>query len=490
MAGSLRTLAGAVLLIALAVAPLNFGSTRLIPFETLIALAAAGAITWMVSCALARTCSLPPLASRIGVLLVAVSAGAWLLFFPVSEWPAFTARHVSRLSERWPYSIMPRDFSLLLTWYAAAFGAWFALTDLARTPSWRIGIALVLVLTGAAVALLGLLQNASRARGIYWNDSVRMPGAFFGTFFHHTSAGAYLNTVWPMGFALALGGIRSKTESLRARMLIYGSLVCSALILAAHSGHVSRLPQVIAIAGFILFTFWVGLWRAVGEIRGLRLVGGTVSALLVFVVLGFGATRLNDIHSRWSLLNWEGLRGGHAATVNPPVSEWPRLMRDDLFIPSDHGDYPLGDRGAAYATAVAAIRAHPWFGWGPGGWTAAAAAFSTDPFVRTFYLMVQFTHNDYLQTCVEWGLIGAAGWGLVIVGAPVFALRRLGWRPSHDFVGAAATTALCAVLIQSLIDFPLQIPAVQFNAMALAALAWSVPVAPSDRSSASPFNFS
>lgn len=490
MANSLRTLAGAVLLIALAVAPLNFGSTRLVPFETLIALAAAGAITWAVSCSLTRGGSLPPLVARLGVMLVAVSAAAWLFFLPVPEWPAFTARHASRLSERWPYSIMPRDYSLLIAWSAAAVGAWFALADLARSPSWRIGIALVMVVTGAAVALLGLLQNASRAKGIFWNDSVRMPGAFFGTFFHHTSAGAYLNTVWPLGFALALGGIRSKTESVRARMLIYGSLVCSALILAAHSGHISRLPQILAIVSFVVFTLWVGLWRVFGEIRGLRLAGLVVTALLVAVVLGFGATRLKDINERWGMLNWEGLRGGHVAAAHPPVSEWPKLMRDDLFVPSDHANYPLGDRGAAYATAWAAIHERPGFGWGPGGWTAAAAAFSTDPFIRTFYLMVQFTHNDYLQTCVEWGLIGAAGWGLIIVGAPVFALRRLGRRPSHDFVGAAATTALCAVLIQSLIDFPLQIPAVQFNAMALAALAWSVPVPPSDRSSASPFNFS
>jgi hypothetical protein len=54
----------------------------------------------------------------------------------------------------------------------------------------------------------------------------------------------------------------------------------------------------------------------------------------------------------------------------------------------------------------------------------------------------------------------------------------LGRRPDRDLIGAGAVAALAAVLIQSLIDFPLQIPAVQFNVVALAALAWSVPVAP------------
>jgi hypothetical protein len=315
-----------------------------------------------------------------------------------------------------------------------------------------------------------------------------MPGAFFGTFFHHTSAGAYLNSVWPLGFALALGAIRSNAESPMVRALIYGSLVCSALILAAHSGHISRFPQLIAAVMLVIFTFWVGLWRVFGEIRGLRRATGIFTGVLLIAVLAFGATRFREINARWGLLNWDGLRGGSSAAVHAPVEEWPALMRDDLFIPSDHRDYPLGDRGAAYATALAAIKQQPFFGWGLGGWTAAAAALSVDPFVRTFYLMVQFTHNDYLQTLVEWGVVGALGWALLIPGAAVNAIRRLGARPSHDFVGAAAATALIAVLIQSLIDFPLQIPAVQFNVIALAALAWSIPTVRLHRSSLPPFS--
>jgi hypothetical protein len=347
-----------------------------------------------------------------------------------------------------------------------------------------------MVTTGAAVALLGLLQNATHAQGIFWDNQVPMPGAFFGTFFHHTSAGAYLNTTWPLGFGLALGGIRSRSVSPRATALIYGGLICSALILVAHSGHISRLPQVLAIVAFIVFTFWVGLWRVVGEVRGLRVALGGLSALLALAVLAFGATRLKDIRGRWDQLQWSSLKGGETASVNAPESQWPQLMRKDLFVPSEHREYPLGDRGASYATALRAITARPWLGWGPGGWTAAAAAFSNDPFIRTFYLMVQFTHSDYLQTGVEWGLLGGTGWAIVYLGGPIFALRRLGRRPSHDFVGAAATTALIAVLLQSLIDFPLQIPAIQFNALALSALTWSVPTAPLDRASASPFNFS
>jgi O-antigen ligase len=248
------------------------------------------------------------------------------------------------------------------------------------------------------------------------------------------------------------------------------------LILAAHSGHVSRLPQLIAIFAVITFTFWAGLWRALSQVRGLQVAVFSVVAALVVLVAVLGASRLGDIGSRWNQLEWKGLRGGSAPLATPPESEWPKLMRDDLFVASDHRAYPLGDRGAAYATAGAAIADRPWFGWGPGsGWTAASAAHSADPFLRTFYLLIQFTHSDVLQTCVEWGVVGAAGWALLVPGALVHALARIGFRPSRDFIGAGAVTALIAVLIQSLTDFPLQIPAIQLNAVALAALAWSVP---------------
>jgi hypothetical protein len=106
---------------------------------------------------------------------------------------------------------------------------------------------------------------------------------------------------------------------------------------------------------------------------------------------------------------------------------------------------------------------------------AAAAAHSSDPFVRTFFLTLQFTHSDFLQACVEWGLVGAAGWVLLVPAAAIHGIAKLGLNPSRDYVGAGATAALIAVLVQSIIDFPLQIPAIQFNAVALAALSWTTP---------------
>jgi O-antigen ligase len=479
MADSLRTVAGVVLLTALGVAPLNYGSTRLMPFETLIALVATAGAAWLLAGACVRAWALPPVPVRWGTALVVVTAALWAFVWTRPELPAFTQAHVARLQARWPHSLVPRAFGLVATWaVVGAVGLW-ALCDLLREPVWRRAAAVVMVATGAGVAALGLAQNATHAAGIYWTRGPRMPGAFFATFYHHTSAGAYLNSVWPLGLGLVLCGVQRGAHSPRRRLAIYAALGATGLILAGHAGHVSRLPQVIAVVVLAGFAVWAGLWRALARLPGLRPAALAVAGALAAGVVVLGATRVGDIRQRWQLLRLESLRGGAPAVAPLPPSEWPRAMRDDLFVPSDHRQYPLGDRGATYAAAIAAVRDRPWFGWGPGGWTAAAAAHSVDPFVRTFFLIVQFTHDDFLQTCVEWGLVGAAGWLLLLPGSVVHGLARLRLRPAAvDPLGAAAVAGLVAVFAQSVIDFPLQIPAIQFNAVTLAALAWTVPSAP------------
>lgn len=488
LADALRVISAVVLLTTLFLAPLNYGSTRPLPFETLIALCATGGVAWLLACACGGAWSLPPRPAQLGLGLIALSAAVWLVWPTPPDLPAFTREHFARIVRRWPHSVVPRDFGLLLTWTAAAGLGFLAFCDLARDFLWRRAIAAVVLLAGVAVAALGLLQNATAASGIFWEHASRIPGTFFGPFYHHTSAGAYLNLAWPMGLALALSGLQQPPRSPRLRFLIYGSLAGVALVLVAHAAHVSRFPQVIAVGALAGFAAWTGAWHLLGRIRHLRWILG---ALLVTLVLGIGAgggSRAHRIVERWQLLRLDGLVGGQPAVATAAPADWPREMRDDLFVPSDHRQYPLGDRGAAYATALAALADRPWFGWGPGGWTAAAATHSLDPFIRTFFLYVQFTHSDYLQTAVEWGVVGALGWLLVLPAAALHAFVRLGRQPGRDVLGAGAAVALSAVLVQATIDFPLQIPAVCFTALALAAVAWTVPAARTAGIAVSPFS--
>ncbi len=475
MVETLRSGSGWVLLCALAGAPLAWAGTRPVALTGLTALVAIGGSMWAVSALLIRP-SLPawPL---VGAALVAAVAVSWC-FLPTVPLPEFTVRHLARVSARWPGSMIPREPGALITWAAASVLAFLALLDLVRERLWRVRTAVVIAATGIAVAILGLVQNASHARGIFWEHAPRGPTTFFGTFYHHTSAGAYLNCIWPTALGTAL--LLLQAPASRARLAAGALLVGTVIVLAAHAGHISRFPQVVAAVFIGVTTFWIRPWRFASSISWLRPAPLATVALLavaaVSIVMHTGRTEI--IRDRWASLEWRKLIGGGTPVPPAAPAAWPALMRADLFVASDHRQYPLGDRGAAYATAVQAIGERPWLGWGPGGWIAAAAACSVDPFVRTFFQMLQFTHQDYLQAAVEWGLLGALGWALLVPASVILALRTLRSRPERDWISAGATLALGAVLTQSLIDFPLQIPALQLTALALAALAWTSSLAP------------
>jgi hypothetical protein len=104
----------------------------------------------------------------------------------------------------------------------------------------------------------------------------------------------------------------------------------------------------------------------------------------------------------------------------------------------------------------------------------AASQHTGDPFVRTFFQFLQFAHQDLLQFAVEWGVPAALAWWGLLAGAIVTAFRaRLSSDPLHVSLAVAAACALAAVLLQSQLDFPLQMPALAFNVLVLAALGWS-----------------
>jgi hypothetical protein len=458
---------------ALVMAPLDFGSTRTLPFHLLVVLVAAAGCAWSVSGAIGPGAPALPGAVVLGAGLVAAAVLAWELWLPYPVPPDFTLRHFHQIAARWPNSIVPTSKPWICAWCAAAALALLALCRHASDDAGRVAIAAAIVATGAAVAALGLVENATRARGIYWDKTVRMPGAFFGTFYHHTSAGAYLNSVWPLAAGLAMRGLGSASGAWRRAGV--AAAVAAFVILGAHAGHISRFPQVIAVLAIVASLVWVRPWRLGGRIAGSAPLWAAVAlgGCMVAVSAGVLGSRVGDIRSRWSALRLSEIEGAGPPAAAVPPQEWQARMRDDLFIPSEHANFILGDRGAAYQTAARAISERPWFGWGPAGWMAAAAANTDDPFIRTFFQMMQFTHEDYLQTIVEWGLVGAAGWALLVAGGLAHGLLALRSNAGLDPIGAGAAVGLAAVMAQSLIDFPLQIPAIQLNAVALAALAWS-----------------
>lgn len=467
----LRHGAGAVLAGLLVFAPLNFGSTRAGGAEVITFACATAALLWLAGLLCGGPRAAVPAGAVILVASLALAALPWITGWaeptPLAD---FTRAHFHRIAARWPYSIVWHTPASALAFTLALATAALPLIDLAHSRGWALAFSIALTVTAAAIAALALLQNYTHAAGIYWRHDGRMPGNFSGTFYHHTAAGAYYNTAWPLAVALTcLAWDRAGPGPTRWALILAG-LLAVILLLAAHGSHVSRLPQLLAlvVAPFLLRR------RAPRGIRGWMVLGGIVAAVVLIITL---TGRTAEIRDRWRLMFVPVPAGPIEA--QPPESAWPGLVRDDLFIP--HAPPPgwLGDRSESWRTGWRALLARPLTGHGPGNWMAAASQHTSDPFVRTFFQSLQFAYQDLLQFAVEWGVPAALAWWGLLVGA-IAAVVLTRTRPDLPLrsLRVAAACGLAAVLLQAQFDFPLQMPAIAFNVIVLAALGWAGAVPP------------
>jgi hypothetical protein len=472
-------LAAWALLFIVAVLPFFYGGTRLWTQRWLFCAVGAVFVLWIAGVILeGRKIRTPKL---LLWAVVALLAQGWTAAFFLSQQPLdeFSLWHIGRLLVRWSTSVVVRTPVEAMMLPTAALLAVVMVSDLADRTHWKRRFITTMILSAVGVVIIGLMQNMSHARGIYWERSPAMPGAFFGPFFHHTAAGAFINLGWMLAVAGALHAVLKTSDDDRvARWRTFFYIGSASVLAVGHLGHISRMPQVIglAIATGLLVMFRP--WRASKETKKTMMRWGVAGGLGIAVLLFVSGSRLGAIVDRWESLFGEPVRRVQKAP--PPVVEWPKLVRDDLFIPHDHSGYVFSDRGAAYVLAWRAIQESPWLGYGAGGWTAAASAHSVDPFLRTFYLYVQFTHEDYLQTLVEWGLVGGVFWGIVVIWPQVAVWRRqfrvrggpaVGTEGNLYRLGAAA--ALMAMGLQACYDFPWQIGANQFYGAVLLGICWT-----------------
>ena len=158
------------------------------------------------------------------------------------------------------------------------------------------------------------------------------------------------------------------------------------------------------------------------------------------------------------------------------------LLASFAFLPSERlilrfaeltsSDPSAGGRAKLWAATIPLIKAYPVFGCGLGGYETAFLKFKTfDPLIRD-----DFAHNDYLQLLAELGLAG-----FVILAAAACSVVRSTIRkavesqdPEGHYFALACAGALAAILLHSLADFNLYIPA---NAMLLAWVAGASPEA-------------
>lgn len=133
--------------------------------------------------------------------------------------------------------------------------------------------------------------------------------------------------------------------------------------------------------------------------------------------------------------------------------EYPQVFGRFLFIPQEMET----GRSAVYAATLALWRDFPLLGAGLGNFQEVFPRYQPPTAGQNFY---DYAHNDYLQLLVETGAIGFLLLGWCITGV----LRRAA-RSWSTVTGeprlwlAGVLTGIVAILLHSLVDFSLHIPA-------------------------------
>jgi len=289
-----------------------------------------------------------------------------------------------------------------------------------------------IVAIAALEAGLGLWQNFGRTG----------EAAQWGTYVNHNHYAGFLEMALPFAVMYPVALLRRRrNRPLAATLAACGVWALAGVMLAGIVNSLSRM-------GFI----------------------ATLGSLLLMGTLAFGNRPLGWLRSnrkrRW------GAAGMLAMA----------LLEGSAFLPSERlilrfaeltsSDPTGGGRAKLWAATLPLIKAYPVFGCGLGGYETAFLKFKTfDPLIRD-----DFAHNDYLQLLAELGLAGFAILAVPACSLVMSTLRKavVSRDPEGRCFAVACAGALAAILLHSLADFNLYIPA---NAMLLAWIAGMSPEA-------------
>ena len=267
---------------------------------------------------------------------------------------------------------------------------------------------------GFLVALFSIVQQFTWNGNLYWVVPNRQSGWVYGPYVDHAHYAGLMEMLVPIPLVFAM---MSRWQKSQRVLFGFAALLMASTIFLSQS-----LGGMVAFGLQMLFLAIVVGVRERSRRQALLL-------LLMAVLLALWLVMLSP--------------GG--------ISERIARLQDPL------GKAGAGDRIHIVKDSLKMIRVRPLLGWGLGTFPVVY------PSYRSFYtnFFVNAAHNDYIQAAVETGLTGLA----VICGFIVLfyrvALERIGhWRTDiRSAMTLAAIIGVSGILIHSLSDFNLQIPA-------------------------------
>jgi len=278
-------------------------------------------------------------------------------------------------------------------------------------------LALAISLYAFALALFAVIQFFASPGLLYFIIRPRWGGYVFGPYVSHNNYAGLMEMLVAIATGLALALRRQHPAK---PLAVFAVLLCivSVLLSGSRGGVMSLLAE------FAIFMTAVWLAGSGRQPRRRALTAGFVLALVAgasFFWLDSGG-----VWNRWQQL---------AETRELTAGDRVRMSADTWRMARDHAGHGVGL--GAFATAYPAYQ-----------------TVITDDFI-------DYAHNDYLQLAAEGGV---AAWILMLVGVPWFlwvafrGLRRRLCQPA-GWLQTGAAVGVCGILVHSLVDFNLHIPA-------------------------------
>jgi O-antigen ligase len=323
--------------------------------------------------------------------------------------------------------------------YAAAF--WLAL-HLLRRRGLAERFLWVLVLAGVGYAAYGLVVHLNGLRQILWIEKYTYLESLTSTFISRNSYAAYAG----VGLVVTVGLLLERLRQIQ---------------LPAHLGRRGRLVYFLDHLGFAIWMLAAAFLILLAALLLTGSRGGFLATLfglvaVLFTVGGGGRLRLTlAVVALLGLAGFVAMQSG-------------ALMQQRLDVVEQEIG-PAGGRIQLWGLTLEGIAERPLAGSGLGGFPAVYLEVrDEDEGVQT--LNQYRAHSTYLEIALEAGVPAAllffGGLGVLLA----MQLRSLGRAGvERRFPGIAAAAALL-LAVHSLIDFPVQMPAVAITFAALAGL--------------------
>src|SRR5574337_144557 len=321
------------------------------------------------------------------------------------------------------------EFLRVLT-YAMLF--WVVLTCF-RTRERVERVIVTIIGIGFFLAVFAIIQKYSSNGRIYWIRETAQGGEPFGPYVNRNHFAGYMEIALPLtiGYILAQSAVHTHRLGIRRRLLLWTShqtsksilLLFAAIFMGAALLLTGSRGGLVSFAGSMVFFVIMAIMKQTAHSRAVRLALACCGLTLVAAIW---------IGGNSAFLSLERLE---KTLQEPSTDERALLWRDTLRMANDY--LRLGSGFNTFEEVFPAYK------------------------TSTTQMIFQYAHNDYLQLLAEGGIVAFSliGWFIVAWYRKVIAR----WLTRHDpfavYLALAGMTAVFAMLIHSLSDFNLHIPA-------------------------------